>query len=167
MLVKVPCVYLCNQTQHSACMIINSRIPWGSLTLCKVIAYWREWWYLYIQTKIRDKSPFGEKSANQNCKAALISDTDKPALMLFFWCCYTTVDFAMAASQNGFRTFKLPLHNKTNIIENMTKDIRFWLLWSFILEQSWKNIIIQYVTLVELCKHRFVMQPLQKSPLCM
>jgi hypothetical protein len=74
--------------------------------------------------KIRDKSLFAGKSANQYCKAAL-SNTDKPSLMLIFWSCYTTVDFVTAASQNGFCTYKLHLHNTTNIIQKMTKNNRF------------------------------------------
>ncbi len=36
-------------------------------------------------------------------------------------CCFITVDFVTAASQNGFSTSKLPIHKKINIIQKMTK----------------------------------------------
>jgi hypothetical protein len=35
------------------------------------------------------------------------------------------VDFAVAASQNGFSTYKLSLHWKTNNIQKMTKTLDF------------------------------------------
>ncbi len=42
---------------------------------------------------------------------------------LFWWCCYITVDSAMAASQNGFCSYNLSIHRKTNIMQIMTKNI--------------------------------------------
>ncbi len=35
-------------------------------------------------------------------------------------CCYITVDSAMGASQNGFCSYKLSSHKKTNIMQIMT-----------------------------------------------
>jgi hypothetical protein len=35
------------------------------------------------------------------------------------------VDFATAASQNGFSATSFPLYKKTNVIQKMTKGIRF------------------------------------------
>jgi hypothetical protein len=49
------------------------------------------------------------------------------------------VDFATAASQNGFSTCKLSLHKKTNIIKKMTKKFDFSLPSSFIIEHSCKK----------------------------
>ncbi len=40
-----------------------------------------------------------------------------------FGCCYIAVDSAMAASQNGFCSYKLSIHKKTNIMQIMTKNI--------------------------------------------
>ncbi len=39
-------------------------------------------------------------------------------------CCYITVDSAMAASQNGFCSYKFSIHKKTNIVQIMTKNIK-------------------------------------------
>jgi hypothetical protein len=50
-----------------------------------------------------------------------------------YFCCYVTVDFAMAASQKGFGTFKLFRQKKTNIIQKMTNNIRLSLPSSFII----------------------------------
>ncbi len=36
-------------------------------------------------------------------------------------CCYITVHSAMAALQNGFCSYKLYIHKKTNIMQIMTK----------------------------------------------
>jgi hypothetical protein len=43
-------------------------------------------------------------------------------------CCYITVDSTMAASQNGFCSYKLPIHKKTNIMEIMTKNIKIFII---------------------------------------
>jgi hypothetical protein len=43
------------------------------------------------------------------------------------WCCYITVDSAMAASQNGFCSYRLSIHKKTNIMQIMTKNITFFI----------------------------------------
>ena len=81
--------------------------------------------------------------------------------MVFHWCCYIIVDFATAASQNGFSTYKLSLHNKTNTFQKITKNIS---LLSFIIEQSRTRSL--HSTFVELCKNHFAMRPLQNPPLC-
>jgi hypothetical protein len=39
------------------------------------------------------------------------------------WCCYITVDFATVAVQNGFCTYKLYLHEKTNFIQKISKTV--------------------------------------------
>ncbi len=49
-------------------------------------------------------------------------------LGVLLWCCYITVDSAMAASRNRFCSCKLSLHEKTFIIRNMTNNIKFLLL---------------------------------------
>jgi hypothetical protein len=41
--------------------------------------------------------------------------------------CYITVDSAMAASQNGYCSYKLSIHKKTNIMQIMTKNITFFI----------------------------------------
>ncbi len=46
---------------------------------------------------------------------------------MFVGCCYTTVDSAMAASQNGFCSYKLSIHKKTNIMQTMTKNITIFI----------------------------------------
>jgi hypothetical protein len=43
-------------------------------------------------------------------------------------CCYIMVDSAMVASQNGFCSYKLSYHKKTNIMRIMTKNITFLLI---------------------------------------
>ncbi len=40
---------------------------------------------------------------------------------IYHRCCYVTVDSAMVASQNGFCSYKLSYHKKTNIMQIMTK----------------------------------------------
>ncbi len=39
-----------------------------------------------------------------------------PSEMVIMGCCYVTVDSAMAASQNGFCSYKLSIHKKNNIM---------------------------------------------------
>jgi hypothetical protein len=51
-------------------------------------------------------------------------------------CCYITVDFASAASQNKFRTFNFSCHKKITIIKKNVKNFTFLLLSSFIIEKS-------------------------------
>jgi hypothetical protein len=50
---------------------------------------------------------------------------------LFYWCCcyYITVDSAKAASQNGFCSYKLSIHKKTNIMQIMIKILHFLLIY--------------------------------------
>ncbi len=45
--------------------------------------------------------------------------------------CYITVDSAMAPSQNGFCSFKLSIHKKTNIMKIMTKKITIFIYLIF------------------------------------
>jgi hypothetical protein len=80
-------------------------------------------------------------------------------------CCYITVDSAMAASQNGFCSYTLFVHNKTNIRQIMTKNITFFINLIFYHRKVVK-LDHFYNTFIELCKHRSVMQPLQNPPFC-
>jgi hypothetical protein len=41
------------------------------------------------------------------------------------WCCYITVDSAMVPSQNGFCSYKIFIHKKTDLMQIMTKNITF------------------------------------------
>ncbi len=41
------------------------------------------------------------------------------------WCCYITVDSAMAASQNGFCSYSI--HKKTNIMQIMSKNVTIFI----------------------------------------
>jgi hypothetical protein len=41
-------------------------------------------------------------------------------------CFYITVDSAMAASQNGFCSYKLSIHKKTNIMHIITKNMKIF-----------------------------------------
>jgi hypothetical protein len=83
---------------------------------------------------------------------------------LFLWCCHITMDSAMAASQNAFFSYKLSCHKKTNIMQTVTKILKFY----FINLLSLRNCETRsfYDTFHELCKHRFVTQPLQNPPFC-
>jgi hypothetical protein len=60
-----------------------------------------------------------------------------PFFKLFLWCCYITVDSAMAASQNAFFSYKLSCHKKTNIMQIMTKNIKILFYESPIIEKLW------------------------------
>ncbi len=70
-------------------------------------------------------------------------------------CCNIIVDFAATASQNVFKTFMVSPHEKTNIINKITKKIK--LLLYIIIGKSWSKRSL-YDTFVELFKHRFVIQ---------
>ncbi len=48
-----------------------------------------------------------------------------------FWCCYITVDSAMAASQNEYCSYKLSIHKKTNITQIMIKNITIFIYLTF------------------------------------
>ncbi len=48
---------------------------------------------------------------------------------LLKWCCYITVDSAMAASKNGFCSYNLSFHKKTIIMQIMTKNITIFYLF--------------------------------------
>jgi hypothetical protein len=76
------------------------------------------------------------------------------------------VDFATAASQNGFSTYKLSLYKKTKVIQKLTKKHNIFFYFPF-----YRIAVVNKITFVEFCKHPFVMQPLQNpqdtySPTC-
>jgi hypothetical protein len=56
-------------------------------------------------------------------------------IKILFWCGYITVDFAMAASLNGFGTSKLFLHKQINIIQKIT-DKKYIFYFFHLLSQS-------------------------------
>ncbi len=64
---------------------------------------------------------------------------------------------------NGF--FYLSIHNKTNIMQIMTKKYYSFYLFN-LLSQINCEIRSFYETFLELCKHRFVTQLLQNPPFC-
>ncbi len=74
------------------------------------------------------------------------------------WCCYITVDFSTAASQNVFGTYKLSLQKKNNI-KKIRKNIIF--LCFFFYPGAFVKLN-HYVT------HNYVLwlQPSQNPPLC-
>jgi hypothetical protein len=105
-------------------------------------------------------------------KEELLSWQERPQQIVARWgkykaghtvrrCRYITADFATARSQSGISFSELCLHKEPNINQEMAKNIRFlninycFHLWSY----SSRD------TFVELCKHRFVMQPLQNPTL--
>jgi hypothetical protein len=74
------------------------------------------------------------------------------------------VDYAMAASQNGFCSYKLSIHKKTNIMQIMTKKY-----YNFL------KLIVYHTEIVKIdhfmahslsYANRFVTQPLQNPPFC-
>ncbi len=81
-------------------------------------------------------------------------------LDIFQWCCYITVDSAMAPSQNGFCSYKISIHKKTNIIQIMTKNIIILIYLIFYHREILK--LDHFMTL----SHRSVTQPLQNQPFC-
>ncbi len=70
----------------------------------------------------------------------------------------------MAASQNGFCSYKLSIHKKTNIMQITTKILHFY-LFNLLSQRNYETSSF-YDTFLELCKHRSVMQPLQNPPFC-
>ncbi len=48
-------------------------------------------------------------------------------LLEYYGCCYIMVDSAMAASQNGFCSYKVSIHMKTKIMQIMIKIIKFFI----------------------------------------
>jgi hypothetical protein len=75
------------------------------------------------------------------------------------------VDSAMDASQNGFCSCKLSIHKKINIMQIMTKHITICIYPIFYHREIVKQDHF-YDIFLELCKRRFVMQPLQNPPFC-
>ncbi len=65
----------------------------------------------------------------------------------------------MAASQNGFCSYKLSIHKKINIMQIRTKNIKFFIYFFFYHRDCETRSF--YDTFLELCKHYFVTQPLQ------
>jgi hypothetical protein len=72
----------------------------------------------------------------------------------------------MAASQNGFCSYKLSLHKKTNIMLIMTQNIIFIFIYLIFFHREIVKLDHFMTLVLELCKHRSVMQPLQNSPFC-
>jgi len=72
------------------------------------------------------------------------------------WCCYITVDSAMAASQNGFCSYKLSIHKKTIIMQILTKNIANFICLIFYHRKIVKIDHFIYDTFLDLCKHRSV-----------
>jgi hypothetical protein len=73
------------------------------------------------------------------------------------------VGFATAASQNGFSTYKLSIHKKTNIIKKQQKVLDFY--YSHLLYH--RAVVTKdrcMAHLLNLSKNRLVMQPLQNPP---
>jgi hypothetical protein len=74
---------------------------------------------------------------------------------------YITVDYAMAASQNGFCSYKHFIHKKTNIMQIMTKNITIFILLIFYQREIVKidhfmTLSLSYANTVLLRKiHRF------------
>ncbi len=82
-------------------------------------------------------------------------------LDIFQWCCYITVDSALGASQNGFCSYKISIHKKTNIMQIMTKNIKFFFIYlAFYRREILK--IDHFMTL----SHRSMTQPSQNPPFC-
>jgi hypothetical protein len=74
------------------------------------------------------------------------------------------VNSAMVASQNGFCSYKLSIHKKTNTMQIMTKNITFFINLIFYHTEIVK---LDFMTLsLSLCKHCSVVQPLQNPPFC-
>jgi hypothetical protein len=65
------------------------------------------------------------------------------------------VDSAMAASQNGFCSYKLSIHKKTNIMQIMTKNIKLFISSIFYHREIVKLDHFMALSL------SYVMQPLQ------
>jgi hypothetical protein len=66
---------------------------------------------------------------------------------------------------NRICSHKHSFHDNTNIIQNMTKSNTFFITFIFN-HRSVIEKISSYDTFHDLCKQRFVMQPLQNPPLC-
>ncbi len=73
----------------------------------------------------------------------------------------------MAASQNGFNSYKAPIHKKTNIMQLMTKNIKFYLSQFYHREivklDHFMTLSLSYANTVLWCSrckiHRFVAAP--------
>jgi hypothetical protein len=70
----------------------------------------------------------------------------------------------MAASKNAFFSNKLSCHKKTDIMQIMTKILKFHFINLLLLRNCETRSF--YDSFHELCKHRFVTQPLQNLPFC-
>ncbi len=62
---------------------------------------------------------------------SLLCHEKKTIITLFMWCCYITVDSAMAAPKNGFCSYKLSFLKKTKIMQIMTKNITIFIYLVF------------------------------------
>jgi hypothetical protein len=89
--------------------------------------------YLYIRSMAKFLSGFWQKTKIKlyhDCRFRLLFGIQCRTTQ----CCYITVDFATAESQIIFRSYKLYLHRKANIIESMTKTVLLILILPFIIE---------------------------------
>ncbi len=66
----------------------------------------------------------------------------------------------MAASQNGFCSYKLSIHKKTNIMQIMTKNITIFIYLIFYHREIVK---LDHFSLCRCKVHRFVAAPLQQQ----
>ncbi len=78
-------------------------------------------------------------------------------------CCYKTVHFATAASQNGLHRFSL--HKKTNIIKKKTRKHQLFYFFHLLSKSSGETISL-HGTFVKISRHCFAMQPQANPPLC-
>ncbi len=70
-------------------------------------------------------------------------------------CCYITVVYATAASQNEFCSYKLSLNKKPIFFRTLQNTFPFNDI--YLLSNISRKIRSVYGTFLELCKHRFVM----------
>ena len=105
--------------------------------------------------------------SNNNLNISLTIDCQCCGFLTqILWCCYITVDSAMVASQNGFCSYNLSIHKKTNIMQIMTKNITIFIYLIFYHREIVK-LLDHFMTLsLSYAKNRFVMQPFQNPPFC-
>ncbi len=79
---------------------------------------------------------------------------------------YITVDCSVAASQNGFCSYKFSFHKKTNNNQgNKWQHTRFFITLNFCHRSVVKQDHYLYDAF-EICKNRLMVHPLQNPPLC-
>ncbi len=80
---------------------------------------------------------------------------------MIFGCFFKTVYHEMRTSQNGFGSYQLSIHKKTNIIQNTTKQKNIHYFYTSVVKQD--HLMTNFV---QLFIHHFVIQPLQNPLLC-